>query len=144
MAKAKNGPNPPADPALDPLDGGLPPGVPPDGPAVQPGGDAAAPEPPHGKPKKLKRAEAESNLPRVCSPLDRKPAGSPVMRFKCRVANYPAHAKPLYVLATDEDSARACHTKAVGLDDYIAGLKQQGLKDADVEKPRVVVTVLPD
>lgn len=140
MAKAKPTAAAPADPALDEL----PPGVPPDGPAIPSGGDAAAPPPPHGKQKKLKRVEAESNLPRVCSPLERKPGDSPVMRFKCRVANYPSHAKPLYVLAMDEDAARACHTKAVGLDDYIGTLKAQGLKDADVEKPRVVVTVLPD
>lgn len=145
MAKAKNGPNPPADPALDPLDGGRPQGVPPDGPPVVSGGDSAAPPPPHGKPKKLKPAEvAPTGLPRVCSPLDRVPTGSGAMRFKCRVANYPAHATPRYVLAMDEDAARACHTKAVGLDDYIGTLKAQGLKDADVEKPRVVVTVLPD
>jgi hypothetical protein len=122
----------------------LPPGVPPDGPPIPGASEGDAPPPPHGSQRKLTKADVAGELPRVCSGLDRVPGGSEAKRFKCRVANYSGHAKPLYVLALDAESAKACHTKAVGLDAYIQTLRDQGLKDADIDRPRVVVNELPD
>lgn len=122
----------------------LPPGVPPDGSPVPVAGDGAAPPPPFGTQKKLSEKDVAGDLPRVCSGLDRVPAGSKAKRFKCRVANYTGHAEPSYVLALDADSARACHTKSAGLDDYLKALKAQGVKPADLVEPLVLATELPD
>lgn len=118
-------------------------GVPPDGLPI-PGAPEGAEPPPHGTPKKLSERDVAGDLPRVCSPLDRVPAGSKARRYKTRCANYTGHAKSLYVLALDADGARKCHTAAAGIDGYIDTLKASGVKAADIEPPRVVATELAD
>lgn len=122
----------------------LPPGVPPDGSPVPVAGEGAAPPPPFGTQKKLAPKDVAGDLPRPCSALDRVPAGSAARRFKVRVGNYTGHAEPGYYLALDADAAKACHTKAVGLDDYVAGLKAQGVKPADLVPPVVLAVELAD
>lgn len=120
----------------------LPVGVPPEGAARTAGEDVKPP--PHGTPNRLSAADVAGDLPRVCGQLDRVPPGSKARRFKCRVSNYAQNAQPRYILALDRESAKACHTKAVGLDDLLQGLRDSGAPEKDLLAPVVVVTELPD
>lgn len=110
-----------------------PPGVPPEG-HVGPAPDETKP-PPFGT---AKPAEATGPLPRVVDELERAVPGT--KRFKIRCNNYQPQERR-YILARNEDEARACYTKVNKLDEEMERLKKNG---GTVEPAALVVTLLPD
>jgi hypothetical protein len=99
-----------------------PPGVPADGP-VAAGTDPKLKAPEYGTPKPA----APGDLPRVCDPLERAPAGAKRFKFRGRHGADQLH-RTRYVMAADKDSAEACYRADVGV------------KDGD----RLTCTALPD
>lgn len=126
---AKNKPVPTEEPASPP------PGVPAEGGA--PAAESKAP-PKFGTPKV---AEC-GGVPRLVRELERAPAGQ--TRFKVGCRNYGPR-KTRYMIAADEDQARAFYLEVEKLGELLARLrKNAGAKADEVEQPELVVTQLAD
>lgn len=105
-----------------------------------PGGHEAPP-PKFGT---AKAVDPNGPLPRVVNELERVTPGSGFQRYKVRCDNYTPQ-KTRYILAQDEDEARAHYLEVNGLNALVAKLKKQAKDKADdVEEPALAVTVLAD
>lgn len=104
------------------------PPLPPDKPAA-PAGDELPPMP---------VADPGGPVPRVISQNERAPKG--LKRFKLRCDNYQTQPT-LYVLAKDEDQARAEYLKVTGIAEIVANAKKSGIATA---VPHLAVKELAD
>jgi len=117
----------------------LPPGVPEEQTPVPGGGESKGAPPKHGTQRPM--VEAGGDVPRVVNPLERFKGIKGVTRFKIRCNNYhPQQVR--YIIARDEDEARACYLKANGLDKTVDRLKKNGIEKPEL--PDLVVTALED
>lgn len=107
-------------------------------------------------------ADPHGAVPRVISPMERSPSGphaiaveadGALYRFKVRLDNYEqVSSKTLYILAHDEDEARECYAKAVGLDRHLEQARRSlkshfallGKEPPELDAPFFAVKRLPD
>ena len=92
--------------------------------------DPGPPQPP--------TADAGGPVPRVIHENERAPKG--LKRFKIRAVNF-GQQPTRYVLAADEEGARACYTRGTGLD---AVVRMMRAEDPQAEGPMLYVKELPD
>jgi hypothetical protein len=110
-------------------------------PDVSPPGGAAIAKssepPPFGTPKV---ADTGGTVPRVVNQLERSVSG--LSRYKIRCDNYPEMSRILYILASDEGSAKQCYMVESGLEKHLETLL--GRMPGDVTAPVLIVVKLPD
>lgn len=87
------------------------------------------------------RVAGPGPFPRVCHQLERA-AGSGMKRFKLRCDNYTGQALR-YVLAADEESAKACYLKVQALDKLLDRLRKEN-PGKEPDKPGILCWELPD
>lgn len=113
--------------------------IPEDQTPIPGGGESKGPPPKFGTQKPVEGAGGE--VPRVVDPLERYGTVKGVTRFKIRCSNYHPQ-KTRYILARNDEEARAHYLEVNGLAKELERLKKNGVEKP--EQPDLVVTALPD